>query len=280
MSQTCGNRPLPVAVFIILILTLIPGLLMAQEITNSRIVVHPEWKPYFDQAQVQGAVVIYDEKNDTLHRYNEARCQEGFLPASTFKIYNALIGLDSGVLDGPEHLIKWDGRDRVLKSWNQDHTLRTAIRDSAVWYFRELARRVGKERMAAYIEKMQYGNRDISAGVDAFWLRGKMRISPNAQVRLLRQLDAKKLPVSTKAQETVRELIILEQTPEQTLRGKTGWVNFGTNKEPQIGWFVGWYTTADNKYFFAVNIESDQPGGEFAQARRDIAQKAFEAIKQ
>ncbi|HYN86087.1 MAG TPA: penicillin-binding transpeptidase domain-containing protein [Pyrinomonadaceae bacterium] len=208
-----------------------------------------------------GCFVFYDSKRGRYVRHDAARARERFNPKSTFKIPNSLIGLDSGVIRDADFRIKWDkekypsdGADyEPFKSWWRDHTLRTAFRNSVVWYYRELATRVGPERMKSYVESFAYGDANTSGPVDQFWLNNTLKISADEQLEFLRRLEAGRLPVSRRALDTVREVMVLEETPRYALRAKTGGGEVAPGRV--IGWYVGYVTTADNTYFFAANIE-------------------------
>ena len=220
----------------------------------------PDLAPYF-KPFAAGAFVLYDMKRDAYTRYDEARCRERFSPFSTFKIPNSLVGLDTGVITGPEHVIKWDRQkypphdeDTLpFKEWWQDQTLRTAIRRSVVWYYRELATAVGRQRMQEYVHKFRYGNEDVSGPIDGFWLADSLKISADEQVEFLKRFYKEELPVSKRSIKIVKEITTLEETPEYTLHGKTGGGPLGEGR--YIGWFVGYLETKENTYFFATEIE-------------------------
>lgn len=216
--------------------------------------------PFFKDTK--GAFVLYDLKNDRYTRYDEARCRLRFSPKSTFKIPNSLIGLETGVIRDADFVIPWnrqkyppqDNWDQYpFKYWAQDHNLRSAIKYSVVWYYRELALRVGPERMKKFVKAFGYGNKDISGRVDDFWLGGPLRISADEQVEFLKKFYAGRLPVSKRSMEIVKDILVLEKTPAYTLSAKTGGgpIAEGT----YIGWFVGYVETRGNVYFFATNIE-------------------------
>ena len=218
--------------------------------------VKPEWQAYFQGNT--GAFVLYDLNRNRYARYDPARCATRFLPASTFKILNSLIGLETGVIPDENYVIKWDGTHYDIAAWNQDHTLKTAIRDSAVWYYQELARRVGSEKMQHYVDAAGYGNRDISGPLDAFWLEGGLRISADEQVEFLKRLYRGELPFSQRSMDIVKEILVLEQSGDYRFSGKTGSVQRVT---PHVGWFVGYLEAKGDVYIFALNDESANPDG-------------------
>ena len=208
-----------------------------------------------------GAFVLYDLKKDRYLRHNEARCRERFTPFSTFKIPNSLIGLETGAITDAEFVIRWDAQkyppfnqDALpFSAWWQDQTLRTAIKRSVVWYYRELALRVGRQRMKEYVHRLRYGNEDVSGPLDGFWLGSSLKISADEQVEFLRRLHGEDLPVSKRSTRIVKEIITLEEAPGYRLSGKTGGGPLGEGRF--LGWFVGYVETKDDTYFFATQIE-------------------------
>jgi beta-lactamase class D len=218
--------------------------------------VEPELATYFQG--FKGAFVLYDLNSNRYVRYNPERCAARFIPASTFKIMNSLIGLETGVIPDETYVIAWDGTPYDIPAWNQDHTLKTAIQNSVVWYYQELARRVGKEKMQSYVDAAQYGNQDISGQIDTFWLEGGLRISADEQVEFLKRLYQGELPFSTRSMTIVQEILVLEETDSYRLSGKTGSVQ---RLSPHEGWFVGYLETKGDVYFFVTNFESASPDG-------------------
>ncbi|HEX8351759.1 MAG TPA: penicillin-binding transpeptidase domain-containing protein [Pyrinomonadaceae bacterium] len=220
----------------------------------------PDLASYFKPFPA-GAFVVYDLKNDRYLRHDAERCRERFSPFSTFKIPNSLIGLDSGVIADAEFRISWDekkypahSRDTLpFSAWWQDQTLRTAFKRSVVWYYRELALRVGERRMKEYVQKLRYGNGDASGPVNNFWLNSSLRISADEQVDFLRRFYKGELPVSKRSAAIVKEIMTLEETPDYKLSGKTGGGSLAEGR--YLGWFVGYLETKDNTYFFATEIE-------------------------
>jgi beta-lactamase class D len=232
--------------------------------------VRPELKSNFQG--FTGAFVLYDLNLKRYIRYNPERCAERFIPASTFKIMNSLIGLETGVIPDADYVIKWDGTKYDIPAWNQDHTLRTAIQNSVVWYYQELARRVGEKRMQEYVDAARYGNQDISGKIDTFWLEGGLRISAEEQVEFLKRLYKGELPFSQRSMNIVKEILVLEKTETYQLSGKTG---SGQRITPHESWFVGYLETKGNVYFFATNIEGSDGSGDKA---REIAQNILQNL--
>ena len=223
-----------------------------------------DFQEIYDSNGVKGAFLLYDLNNDTTLVFNDPRTKIGFLPASTFKIINSMIALETGVIKNENEIIPWDGKKRFVNEWNRGHNLRSGIKYSVVWFYQELARRIGEERMQHFIDSMGYGNQDIGGGIDQFWLTGNIRISMEQQIDLLERLYKNDLPFSQRTMDIVKDIMILEKTDNFVLRGKTGWA---ARVEPNIGWFVGYLERDGNVYFFANNIEIKGDGDHLARKK-------------
>ena len=212
---------------------------------------------HFQDLGVEGAIAIYDSNEDRLYQYNPQRNETPFLPASTFKFLNSLISLENNVITDEIAILTWDGIAREISEWNRDLNMKEAFKLSAVWFYQVLARRVGHERMQQWVEKANYGNRNIGEPqeIDRFWLEGELRITPQEQIQFLRRLYNNTLPFSERSLSIVKDIAIVEQTPDYTLRAKTGVVGSQDETTPRIGWYVGYLEQADRVYFFATNID-------------------------
>ncbi len=207
----------------------------------------------FARNGVEGCFVICPVDADDCDRLNADRCGERFIPASTFKILNSLIALETGAVKSTEDVLKWDGRTHRIRSWNQDQDMANAFQRSCVWFYQELARRIGSDRMQQYVNASDYGNADISGGIDRFWLDGALRISCDEQIALLRKLWKDALPFSAEVQRTVRQLMVLEHGDGYVLSGKTG---LGDIDGTLYGWLVGFIEHEGTPYCYALNIAS------------------------
>ncbi len=228
-------------------------------------------KKYFDEYDVNGSFMVYDMYGNKYYYYDSARCFIRFTPASTFKIPNSIIGLETGVITDENFVIKWDSV-KSREVCEKDLNLKEAIKYSCVWYYRELARRVGAEKMQEMVNNFNYGNKDISSGVDNFWLEGSMKISQAEQIEFLKKLNSYKLPVSKRSIDILKSIIMLDSTGEYIMRGKTGW---GVVDKKNIGWLVGWIEKSDNIYYFALNIETEKDNPRFAESRKAITENIF-----
>jgi beta-lactamase class D len=210
------------------------------------------WKRHFDARGVEGTFVLLDPARDVYLVHDEARARRGYLPASTFKVPNALIGLETGAIADEKEVFRWDGKPRPRPELERDHTLNTGMRDSVVWMFQEVARRVGKSRMKEWLDRLEYGNRDIGGGIDQFWLRGKLRVSAFQQVEFLHRLAEGRLPATQRAQRLVRDAMVVERTREHTLYGKTGTTGSGAG---EVNWWIGWVERRGKPVgYFAMNL--------------------------
>ena len=199
-----------------------------------------------------GTFILFDKNLGEYTIYNKLKSEKRVSPCSTFKIVNSLIGLETGVIQDENSIYQWDGKKRSIEEWNKDHTLASAVKSSVVWYFQKLAISVGTERMQSYLDKIDYGNRDISGGIDQFWLQSTLEISPIEQIEMLRKLYDYQLPFSKRNIDIVKMIIIDSKEAGVTLSGKTG------SGGAVNGWFVGYVEKADNIYFFATNIEGEK----------------------
>jgi len=236
---------------------------------------HAEWADEFAGRNVRGTALVYDEAATTWHVHDRQRAETRFLPASTFKIFNALTALETGVVQDEHEVIRWDGVQRDIADWNRDHDLASGMRYSVVWFYQAIARRIGAGRMQAWIDRVGYGNRDIGGGIDRFWLSGNLRVSAVEQVGFLRRLAAGSLPFSARSQDIVRRLLIVDRGPDWTLRAKTGWKHHAG--EPDYGWYVGWVERDARRWLFAVQIDMPQAGAD-APKRIAIARHVLASV--
>ena len=244
--------------------------IVTQEDPEKEIVteIRDDLETLFNDFELTGGFILFDENANKYSIYNQKICDSAFTPASTFKICNTIIGLETGVLSDADHLMKWDGTVHGNENWNQDHTLRSAMKNSTVWYYQKLAREIGEERMRHWMDTLNYGNGDISGGIDLFWLNGGLRISPKQEIDFLRRLKNEQLPVSQRSMDITKEIMTVEETPDYSIHAKTGWGIQGD--EQHIGWYVGYVQTKENVYYFANCIQTNEFSSELANARVEI----------
>ncbi len=235
---------------------------------NPSIIIKDKWSKYFTGRNITGTFVLTKLNSDSLLIYNEVRAKESFLPASTFKILNSLISLETNVIEDENKIIKWDGKKRFYNKWNQDQNMKTAIKYSCVWFYQELARRVGKERMQHYLDTVKYGNSKLGKNIDTFCLEGELRISAIEQINFLSKLLRQELPFSDRNMEIVKNILLVDSTDSYKFYAKTGWA-----KRPQndIGWYVGFITSDSDTWIFSMNIDIKK--NEDAKERKRITEE-------
>lgn len=232
----------------------------------------------FQEAKSDGCFVLYDLKRDRYIRYNSNRCQKRFIPASTFKIFNSLVALETKAIADENTVILWDGVSREFSLWNQDQNMRTAFARSVVWFYQDLARKIGKERMKKYIQIVGYGNQDIQPKIDSFWLDGNLRISPDEQIKFLVRLYQEDLPFSNAVMKTVKDIMVIERKDSYILSGKTGWSRSPDGRN-NLGWYVGYLEKDNNVYFYALNFENQDPNFEMSIIRKKILYDIFQDLQ-
>ncbi|MEA5138413.1 class D beta-lactamase [Arcicella rigui] len=269
------------------VLFLLLLLQMSVEVFSQKIV-EKDFESIFKKNGFVGSFLLYDLSENTYTAYNYQRCLKGFIPASTFKIPNSLIALETGIVQDETTTLKWDGVEREIKNWNQDLCFQNALKYSCVPCYQAIARQVGAKKYQDFFKKFSYGKMDVTPqNVDMFWLEGKSIISQKEQVDFLVKLYKNQLPFTKRNMEIVKTMLLLETKPNYILRGKTGWatniIKAGTENEKEqknnIGWFVGWVTKGTKVYFFANNIEAINPDKDkFINARKSITEEIFKTL--
>ncbi|MBE9917908.1 class D beta-lactamase [Paenibacillus donghaensis] len=226
----------------------------------------------FFMQESNGTFILRDVKTQQTYVFNEERAKTRQPPQSTFKIANALIGLQTGAVENENAVKRWDGRKWSRSSWNHDHTLESAMRDSVLWYYQAMARDIGKKQMQEWLGKIDYGNKDISGGIDRFWNNSTLRITPMEEVDFLGKLVDETLPFDKDVMQTVKRIILLEESGDTKLYGKTG----GSIKPP-FGWFVGFVVKKDRTYIYATNM--DGTGSTANQQAKETTLRILKSIE-
>lgn len=215
-----------------------------------------ELYPIFKEHGAEGTFVLYDPTADRLVLVNAERARQRFVPASTFKITNSLIALETGVVKDADEVIPYGGKPQPIKAWEKDMPMREAIAVSNVPVYQELARRIGLDRYREWLDRLKYGNRQTGTVVDRFWLDGPLSISALEQARFVALLAQQKLDASARSQSIVRDILRLEEKGDAVLFAKTGWSG-------KIGWWTGWVERDGRPVAFSLNINmlamSDAP---------------------
>jgi beta-lactamase class D len=212
---------------------------------------------YFKENNAEGCFALLNNSTGKFMVYNLERYRDSaFLPASTFKIVNSLIGLQTGVITNDSMVIKWDGQVRSFPAWNKDLSMYEAFRVSAVPYYQEVARRIGKDVMQQWLDTLSYGTKKITTKIDTFWLDHSLKITPDEELGLVKRLYFDQLPFNKLNQGIVKKAMLFEDKPEYKLSYKTGWGFWDNIHKKHIGWVVGWIEENRHPYFFVLNLES------------------------
>lgn len=234
----------------------------------------PNLQKPFDDCGQTGSIVIYDYKLGKWTYSNPQDAAYPTLPASTFKIINSLIALETGVIPDEFKVFKWDGKKRTIEAWNANTDMKNAFKNSTVWYYVELAKRIGKENYASYLKKCNYGNADLSEPGHDFWNYGKFAISPTGQINFLKAFYEETLPFSKRTYEIVKRIMIEESNDKFILRAKTGLTQ---SSGKSIGWYVGYVERKGNVYFFAMRLmkNAKTEDSSFSVCRKSITRKVL-----
>ena len=238
--------------------SMVPGRAFA-DVAPQRSEIREGLAKHFAEDGTSGTFVGYKTDEYLIIASDKDRSGQPMLPASTFKIANSLIALETGVVGDPDKdVFKWDGVTRPIEAWNRDHTMRSAIAASAVPVYQEIARRIGQERMQKYVDLFEYGNCDIGGGIDQFWLTGNLRIDAIQQVDFVDRLRRGVLPVSKRSQDLVRDILPVTKVGDATIRAKSGLLGAELGK-PSLGWLVGWAEKGSTQTVFALNMDCTEP---------------------
>lgn len=239
----------------------------------------------FEKHNVTGTFGMYDNGKDHFTIYNLSRFKDSvYLPASTFKIVNSLIGLETGRISDEDMVIKWDGVVRTFPNgdtattWNRDVTMAQAFENSVVPYYQEVARRIGKDTMQRYLDTLGYGSRYDTPRIrkiDTFWLDNSVKITADEQLGLSKKLYFDQLPFQKRSQRIVKQQMLRESNANYKLSYKTGW-GFAENGNA-IGWVVGWIEENNHPYPFVLNIEGPH-SLDMAEVRTDILKGILEQL--
>ncbi|MEK3856273.1 BlaR1 family beta-lactam sensor/signal transducer [Cytobacillus sp. FSL H8-0458] len=216
-------------------------------------IIYEDLGDYFEG--YDGSFVLYDKEADRYHIHNKNQSTFRISPNSTYKIYSALLGLESGTITVENSSAKWNGLKYPIESWNADQDLTSAMKNSVTWYFQMLDQQVQPGTIQTFLDRIRYGNRDLSGGIDEYWLESSLKISPVEQVQLLKRFYANQFGFKEKNIQTVKDSIKLERKEGALLSGKTG---TGTVNGKNInGWFIGYVESGQDTYFFATNIQNE-----------------------
>lgn len=237
---------------------------------------------YFINCKVTGSIAIYDYQAKRWILSNTSGVYRETLPASTFKIINLLIALETGVIKSEKEIVKWHNRVDTVKYGYRpeiyhDMTVEEAFELSAGWVFVELAKKIGRKNYRHYLAACDYGNQNLSNKDDDFWNFGALGISPVGQVNFLRRMYDYDLPFSKKNIDIVKEVMITEEGQHHVIRAKTGLTRDGGIN---TGWWVGYVENDRGVYFFATRLLQDRKlkTASFGACRKEITKKVLEDL--
>ncbi|RYY47566.1 MAG: class D beta-lactamase [Chitinophagaceae bacterium] len=233
-------------------------------------------KKYFDAKNVDGCFTMLNNSDGKVTVYNMALDTMRLTPASTFKIPNSLIALQTGIAVNDSMVIKWDGVKRWNADWNKDMDMREAFKTSNVAYYQEIARRIGRDTMQQWLDSLGYGNKNIGNYVDSFWLNNDLKISPDEQLGMLKRLYFDQLPFRKSVHETVKSMMLQEENNLYKLSYKTGW-GFDEQKN-NIGWIAGWIEENRHVYFFVTLVKSPDPKIDMRSVRLNITKDILKEL--
>lgn len=235
--------------------------------------IHSEIAADFAQANTEG-VLLFQKNNQIVITGNQVnRVDQRFIPASTFKILNALIALEYQKTN-PTEVFKWDGQPRAYPHWQKDMTMVEAMQLSTVPVYQEIAKRIGSELMQAELKRVHYGNEKMGNVIDRFWLDGPLEITPRQSLDFIAKLSTHTLPFKLETQQTIKEMLLIESHTNYTLYGKTGW---GTAQPYDVGWLVGWIETSKGKVIpYVLNMQMKD--GMNPNIRKELVLKAIQGL--
>ena len=236
--------------------------------SSSENISYVDFSKYF--GKYEGSFVLYDLGNDAWSIHDIEHATLRVAPDSTYKIYDALFGLEEGVITPEDSFIAWNGESYPFEAWNADQTLQSAMASSVNWYFQSVDEQLGTTSVYDYIKEIGYGNKNMSGDFSTYWMESSLKISPIEQVELLTQLQNNNFGFAPENINAVKDSICLSSSDAGTFYGKTG--TGRVNGQDVNGWFIGYIETADNTYFFATNIgaDSDATGGNATEITMSI----------
>ena len=254
---------------------------------KSPTVTDADWSGYFEG--MNGAAVLYDPAVNHFQIYNRELADTRRSPCSTFKIISSLVGLETGAISSGDSTRKWSGETFWNDDWNRDISFDEAFSTSCVWYFRQVIDDIGKETIQAELEKLRYGNQDISdwegrentnnsnPALTGFWIESSLKISPREQTEVMERIFGDSSDYSEETIRRLEQVMLLSEQPENGVRiyGKTG---MGKARGVTVdAWYTGFAQKDDKRLYFCIYL-GESPGAEVTSARaREIAAEIVSA---
>jgi beta-lactamase class D len=166
------------------------------------------------------------------------RADTALRPASTFKVLIALVALQTGTLRDADEVVPWNGKRYPNRpQWERDMALREAMQTSSESFFGVLANRIGRERLATWVQRLQYGNGRIGEVPAQAWHDGVLTISAHQQLDFIDRLRRGALPVSPAHIATVKAAMADVEVDGRRIYGKTG---THVDRDSGNAWWIGW----------------------------------------
>jgi beta-lactamase class D len=244
---------------------------------KTREIIKSEFGTILDSLHVKGSILIYDIEHNIYYSNDFSWAKTAIIPASTFKIPNSIIALETGVVQNDSTIFKWNGEKRRFKKWEEDLTFKKAFQVSCVPCYQQIARKIGVKRMTSYLRKLNYtGMVFDTLTIDNFWLKGKSKFSQMQQIDFLQRLYFSQLPISKRTEKIMKDIMQIEKNDDYVLSGKSGW---GMRNEMNNGWLVGYVEKNNSIYFFATNVEKlETDMDEFSIIRLNSTKEAFKKL--
>lgn len=228
---------------------------------------------YFKANNVTGTFGLFDNSLGDFRIYNQIRFSDSaYTPASTFKIVNSLIGVETGIVKDDSTVFKWDTVPSGRAECDKDMSMMEAFQVSCVNWYQQLARKIGEKQMQQYLDTLgyasKYGRLVLKNDLDRFWLNSNAKVTADEQVGLVKKLYFDQLPFQKRTHEIVRKMMMRENNANYRLAYKTGLGNLPNGN--RVGWIVGWIEENQHPYFFALQTESSDPKADLVSIRMTI----------
>lgn len=224
---------------------------LIQEEADEPMIIEAVWSNYFEE--INGAAVIYDPVENCYQIYNQELALTRRSPCSTFKIISSLIALENGIIEPDNSTRIWSGEVFWNEDWNKDIDFSDAFHASCVWYFREVIDEIGKDMMQDELNKLQYGNCDISD-----W-NGELNTNNHNTNN------------SEQTRNQLKQVMLFSESNESDILiyGKTGMgKNYGIVVD---SWFTGFADTPEKRIYFCVYLGETENKDVSSAKAREIA---------
>ncbi len=264
---------------VLLLLFLILSSCTQRQDSNKKNIKSENFQSILDTSDVSGVILIYDSEKKEFYSNDFEEARKGTIPASTYKIPNSIIGLETNFLKDENTIFEWNGNKRAYSIWEKDLSLKEAFQKSCVPCYQYLAAKIGAKKMKEELKKLKFGEMQFTdKTIDNFWLKGKSKITPFQQIDFLKRLHNEQLPISKSTYKTIKKILIIEHNENFVLSGKTGFANVtGTN----IAWFVGYLEEREKTFYFATRIspnKKDLPIKQLLSVRKSATIAALKTL--